>query len=256
MVCSLFAAFARTGSACATVKAARQQHLAFPRRCARGVHKGELLWAELDHSQVLSVLHNPRYAGAFVYGRHQSRRSVDGVARVQRLPRDEWVTLISDAHEGYISWDEFERNEQRLRESAQAMGADRRRGPPREGPALLQGLVLCGLYPAEIPFAASSAAGRPEITSCGTDRIAARRTFRELAPFERLASSEAPIRVRVNNKRVPAAIAPPEPVAARESTRRRNSLVLLSRGRGTVLERPHAVFKLQHQQPIVLARGP
>jgi len=140
----LFAAFARTGSACATVKAARQQHLAFPRRCARGAHKGELLWDELAHSQVLSVLHNPRYAGAFVYGRHQSRRSVDGVARVQRLPRDEWVTLIPDAHEGYISWDEFERNEQRLHESAQAMGADRRRGPPREGPALLQGLVLCG----------------------------------------------------------------------------------------------------------------
>jgi DNA invertase Pin-like site-specific DNA recombinase len=140
----LFATFARTGSACATVKAARQEHLAFPRRCARGAHKGELLWDELDHGQVLSVLHNPRYAGAFVYGRHQSRRSVDGVAHVQRRPRDEWATLIPDAHEGYICWDEYERNEQRLHDSAQAMGADRRRGPPREGPALLQGLVLCG----------------------------------------------------------------------------------------------------------------
>jgi hypothetical protein len=60
------------------------------------------------------------------------------------MPRDEWVTLIPGAHAGYISWEEYERNQHRLHESAQAMGADRRRGPPREGPALLQGLVLCG----------------------------------------------------------------------------------------------------------------
>jgi len=140
----LFATFARTGSACATVKAARQEHLAFPRRCGRGARKGELLWSGLDHSQVLRTLHNPRYAGAFVYGRYRTRRSVDGRTRVQRTPRDEWVTLIPDAHAGYISWDEYERNEQRLHESAQAIGGDRRRGPPREGPALLQGLVLCG----------------------------------------------------------------------------------------------------------------
>ncbi len=139
----LFTTFERTGSARATVKAASQESLAFPRRCAKGVHKGELLWSALEHSQVLSVLHNPRYAGAFVYGRHRTRRNLDGVTRVQRMPRDEWVTFIPQAHAGYISWEEFERNEQRLRESAQAMGADRRRGAPREGPALLQGLVLC-----------------------------------------------------------------------------------------------------------------
>ena len=140
----LFATFARTGSACATVRAARAEQLAFPRRCAKGAHKGELLWGALDHSQVLRALHNPRYAGAFAYGRCHTRRSVDGSTRLQRMPRDEWVALILDTHPGYISWDEYERNQQRLHESAQAIGADRRRGPPREGPALLQGLVLCG----------------------------------------------------------------------------------------------------------------
>jgi len=140
----LFATFARTGSARATVKAARREHLAFPRRCGKGAHKGELLWGELCHDQVLRVLHNPRYAGAFVYGRSHTRRSVDGVARLQRMPREQWITLIPEAHAGYISWDEYEHNQRRLHESAQAMGADRRRGPAREGPALLQGLVLCG----------------------------------------------------------------------------------------------------------------
>ncbi len=140
----LFATFARTGSACATVKAARQEQLAFPHRCSKGPHKGELMWNALDHSQVLRALHNPRYAGAFVYGRCHTLRSVDGATRLRRMPRDEWVTLIPGAHAGYISWDEYERNQQRLHDSAQAMGADRRRGPAREGPALLQGLVLCG----------------------------------------------------------------------------------------------------------------
>ncbi|CAP41744.1 recombinase family protein [Bordetella petrii] len=140
----LFATFARTGSARATVKAAQREHLAFPRRCGKGAHKGELLWGELCHDQVLRVLHNPRYAGAFVYGRSHTRRSVDGVARLQRMPREQWITLIPETHAGYISWDEYEHNQRRLHESAQAMGADRRRGPAREGPALLQGLVLCG----------------------------------------------------------------------------------------------------------------
>jgi DNA invertase Pin-like site-specific DNA recombinase len=124
----LFAAFARTGSACATVKAARNEKLAFPRRCAKGPHKGELLWGSLDHGQVLRALHNPRYAGAFVYGRCHTVRTIDGLSHLRRMPRDEWVTLIPGTHTGYISWDEFEHNQQRLHDGAQAMGADRHRG--------------------------------------------------------------------------------------------------------------------------------
>jgi DNA invertase Pin-like site-specific DNA recombinase len=141
----LFATFARTGSACATVKAARLEHLVFPRRCRQGARRRELLWGELDHSQVLRVLHNnPRYAGAFVYGRYHGQRNVDGLVHLQRVPREQWFALIPDAHAGYISWDEYESNQRRLHESARAIGSDRHRGPAREGPALLQGLVLCG----------------------------------------------------------------------------------------------------------------
>src|SRR5438309_3751511 len=64
-----FETFHRTASACAVVKAFREQKLLFPRRLKKGPRKGDLLWAELEHSQVLRVLHNPRYAGAFIYGR-------------------------------------------------------------------------------------------------------------------------------------------------------------------------------------------
>ena len=87
----LFATFARTGSACATVKAARLEHLVFPRRCSQGARRRELLWGELDHDQVLRVLHNPRYAGAFVYGRYHGQRNVDGLVRMQRM-----LSLITD----------------------------------------------------------------------------------------------------------------------------------------------------------------
>jgi hypothetical protein len=140
----LFDTFRGTGSAMATARAAHHLELAFPRRCGKGLHKGELLWGSLGHSQVVRILHNPRYAGAFVYGRSHTRKTVDGRTRVIRVPRDQWDTLIPGAHAGYLSWEEYEQNQKRLHESAQAIAADRRRGAPREGPALLQGLVVCG----------------------------------------------------------------------------------------------------------------
>ena len=61
------------------------------------------------------------------------------------LPQDEWEIVLPDVHEGYITWQQFQRNQQRLRENAQAHGAERRQSPAGEGPALLQGLAVCGL---------------------------------------------------------------------------------------------------------------
>jgi DNA-binding transcriptional regulator YiaG len=91
------------------------------------------------------VLHNPRFAGAFFFGRSRQRRTGDARMVIERLPREEWTALIPQAHAGYITWEEFEDNQRRLQENAHAIGGDRRRSPPREGPALLQGLALCGL---------------------------------------------------------------------------------------------------------------
>ena len=141
----LFDTFRRTGSATATVKAFRQQGLLFPRRLRAGACKGELVWTALGHNHTLRILHNPRYAGAFVFGRSRTQKTVQGGLTVKWLPQDQWDTLIPDAHPGYISWEEYEQNQQRLRETAQGWGADRRKSPPREGPALLQGLVVCGI---------------------------------------------------------------------------------------------------------------
>ena len=141
----LFETFERMGSASAAVKHFREQGLRFPRRPRSGVHKGELLWEALLHWRVLHVLHNPRYAGAFVFGRTRTRKRPDGTVEIKKLPREEWTVLLPDAHPGYISWEQFEANQKRLRGNAQAHGSDRRKSPPREGPALLQGLVVCGV---------------------------------------------------------------------------------------------------------------
>ncbi len=140
----LFDTFQRTGSAMATVRDFHNSGVLFPRRIHSGPTKGDVIWGKLEHSQVLRVLHNPRYAGVFVYGLTRTRKGVDGDCRVQRLPREEWHTFLPESHPAYISWPEYEGNLKRLRESAQAIGRERRKSPPREGPALLQGLIICG----------------------------------------------------------------------------------------------------------------
>jgi DNA invertase Pin-like site-specific DNA recombinase len=140
---ALFETFRRTGSASMTVRHFRENGLLIPRRLRVGPRKGELTWGPLRHYRVLNALHNPRYAGAFAYGRSTCRKSVVGVT-IRKIPREEWHTLLLDAHPGYISWAEHEENLRRLLENAQAHGSERRHGPAREGVALLQGLVVCG----------------------------------------------------------------------------------------------------------------
>jgi DNA invertase Pin-like site-specific DNA recombinase len=140
-----FQTFRRVGAAYATVKYFRDQNLLFPRRLRKGLHKGELVWGELCHSRTLGLLHNPRYAGAFVFGRVHTRKGPDGKAIYRKRPREEWFSLIPGVHEGYISFEEYEDNQRRLRERAQSYGLERPKSPPREGPALLQGIVICGV---------------------------------------------------------------------------------------------------------------
>ena len=139
----LFATFARTGSARAVVQAFNDEQLLFPARVRVGPHKGELAWMPLRHWRVLRTLHNPRYAGAFVYGRRRERKAPNGKTRHETLPRDQWTALIPDAHAGYITWETFEHNQTLLSANAQAHGVERNAGPAREGPALLQGLAVC-----------------------------------------------------------------------------------------------------------------
>jgi hypothetical protein len=118
--------------------------LLFPVRVRTGARKGELAWMPLQHWRVLRTLHNPRYAGAFAYGRRRERLAGNGKKSYQLVPRQQWIALIHDAHPGYISWDQYETNQKLLLANATAHGEDRAAGPAREGTALLQGLAICG----------------------------------------------------------------------------------------------------------------
>ena len=140
----VFTLFEATGSARQVVIAFARDRLSFPARIRTGAHKGELTWGPLKHWRVLSLLHNPCYAGAFCYGRKRGARTPEGKATLIDVPRDQWTTLIKDHHPGYIGFDRWEANLVRLAEHAASRGEDRKAGPPREGPALLQGLVVCG----------------------------------------------------------------------------------------------------------------
>jgi DNA invertase Pin-like site-specific DNA recombinase len=141
---TLFTTYERLGSATATVKYFRSHGLLFPRRLRNGPRKGQVVWGQLVHSRVRRTLKNPRYTGAYVHGQTKSRRKSDGKIELRHVPQDQWDTVLPDAHPGYITWEQFQRNRQRLSEAAQALGNDRRKSPPREGSALLQGLVVCG----------------------------------------------------------------------------------------------------------------
>jgi DNA invertase Pin-like site-specific DNA recombinase len=144
----LFSTFEATGSATAVVKAFRAAGLSFPWRHQKGPRKGEVDWQPLRHHAVLRVLHNPRYAGCFTYGRHryQTLPAAQGGKEVRRLrlPRQEWISFIPGAHPGYITLDQYEANIAKLAANAAAHGRDRAAGPPREGAALLQGIIVCG----------------------------------------------------------------------------------------------------------------
>jgi DNA invertase Pin-like site-specific DNA recombinase len=145
----LFTLFEQTGSALAVVKHFAQHRLLFPDRLWGKTRDGELLWKPLRHGRVLDVLHNPRYAGVYVYGRTQTRtRTAPNEAprvkgRTRRVAPADWPIVRHNAHPGYITWEQFLRNQQRLDDNCTSRANDHR-GAVRQGSALLQGIVLCG----------------------------------------------------------------------------------------------------------------
>ena len=138
-VADVFAAFRAGGSAFQVVVTFKDR--LFPKRAYGGVWVGQLRRA-LTHSRVVKILENPIYAGAYVYGRAQSRRVVeaDGTVRtkVVHVPREKWPVVIPDHHEAYLSWADYLGNQARLAANLTKAGAR----PPREGHALCQGSRL------------------------------------------------------------------------------------------------------------------
>ncbi len=141
---TFFDTFEKKRSARGVLQSFREQQILFPSKVLTGSHRGEVVWGPLLYTRAIQVLHNPHYAGVFSYGRIKTRHTPEGKAKYTHLPPEKWHACIRDAHAAYISFEQWEENQKIMAGNAQAYGADRRSGPPREGPALLQGLILCG----------------------------------------------------------------------------------------------------------------
>ena len=94
-----FETFSRVGSASQTVKVFRKEGLCFPSRIR---NQAPTIFQPLTISTAIRTLNNPRYAGAYVYGRRQYRRAVDGKKKLRTRERDDWLACIPSAHPGLI----------------------------------------------------------------------------------------------------------------------------------------------------------
>ena len=136
-----FETFSRVGSASQVVKVFRNEGLLCPSRLRVG---DTVVFRPLTAWTATRMLNNPRYAGAYAYGRRQYRRALDGKKQVQRKRElGDWIACIPNAHPGYISWERFQENLKILESNGRAYELARA-SPPREGAALLQGRAVCG----------------------------------------------------------------------------------------------------------------
>lgn len=155
----MFDLFRRLGVARQVLVSLKTEQLKLPVRVWGGPCHGQLQWIEPTYRMVVRRLHNPAYAGAYVYGECEydgARRSPKtGKAKVHVRPLEEWPVCIQDHHEGYISWDEYLFNQQQLKQNNYRPTTQ---GAAREGGALLQGLVWCGYCGAKMGVNSYSAA--------------------------------------------------------------------------------------------------
>ena len=141
----IFTRFQKLGSARQVLMSMVGEQVCFPRP-SDGKKLVSFDWTPVRYRNVISVLKNPFYAGAYAYGKGEKRTEiVDGRARKsyghpKRL--EDWDVLIKDHHQGYIDWPAFERNQKQLAVNAYGMLGGAKSG--RGGRALLAGMLSCG----------------------------------------------------------------------------------------------------------------
>src|SRR5213080_2521582 len=138
----IFTTFLRLRSASKVLQFLNAHDLSLPRRD----HFGDVIWKKPTVAAILQTLKNPAYAGAFVYGKTRSIRKDPASPQTQevRLPMDQWKIRVNDVYPAYIAWETFEQIHQMLLDNYAAYDRNKSRGVPRDGAALLHGIVYCG----------------------------------------------------------------------------------------------------------------
>ncbi len=146
----MFAKFAELGSTGKVIRYLRQNKILLPRRQSAGPWAHAVLWKVASESAVTDMLGNPAYAGAFAYGRRQGDATLRQPGRpasgMRRKALSDWVYLQRDAYPAYITWEQYLANQERIHQNGLRFSQQRQRaqGIARNGPGLLQGLVVCG----------------------------------------------------------------------------------------------------------------
>lgn len=143
-IMAVFEAFAATGTIAGTLRQLLASGIRFAQLAWGGDKAGTIIWCDYNRTRVRNVLTNPAYAGAYVYGRRRCRRAPDGHMDRCKLRPDAWTVVIPDRFAAYVTWADFQTIQVQLRTNAKPFGQPNPFGPPREGPALLQGRVMCG----------------------------------------------------------------------------------------------------------------
>jgi DNA invertase Pin-like site-specific DNA recombinase len=141
---TIFERFATEPTANAVIRWAHQEGFRVPTRRSFSDGTTSLTWKPLSVSRLKEILKSPIYAGAYAYGRRCDKKVlVDGeIQTVRQSPaRHEWIALIEGSHRGYITWETYLSNLDKLADNAARTPS---RGAPREGRALLSGLLICG----------------------------------------------------------------------------------------------------------------
>ena len=162
-------------SAGAVVRWAHQTGFKCPTRRTSADGDSAVAWKVLDVSRLHEILTNPVYAGVYAYGRRRAKTVlVDGqIRRVRPETRDpdRWLVKLAGAHPGYITWERYVQNQEKLRQNTTRRG-NPSRGAPREGPALLSGLLICGRCGYRMgPVYARGARARFWVYACHGDRF-------------------------------------------------------------------------------------
>jgi DNA invertase Pin-like site-specific DNA recombinase len=145
---TVFRKFTELGSARQVLLWFREEKVSLPAGRTESPASGrKVTWKLPMYKSVLSVLANPFYAGAYAFGKTEARTIVEGgrahKTHGHRKPRDKWMVLIQGHHPGYISWEDFERNQSTLFENLYAK-RNMARKSGRGGRSLLAGLLRCG----------------------------------------------------------------------------------------------------------------
>lgn len=173
-IAGVFRKFLEVGSARQTTLWYWDEELPLP-QVVPGSAGHEILWRRPSAHRVNQIIKNPCYAGAFVYGRTATQTIVsEGRSRQgnrRRKPQEQWKVLIFDSHPGYITWDDYQRNQKMLEDNSAQVWNKAGRGAAKQGPALLTGLLLCGSCGRRLYVNYSGSTGRVPRYVCTGSRL-------------------------------------------------------------------------------------